>query len=298
MKEGALNPGSASSADPPEPGSLADVHRAGDDAGPKARPEARTANQANPEMAGSKYVPSSHRSRYYYFVWMEKVQRNALFEAIVTGGLDPIECHLDERSIFLQGNTALVIHQQSQSYFRLIKGSGGSSSGQVDRTTYLWRRVVENGPRTRGRVMGWSAVVELVGQWAKEVNAPDLWFGLRSTKMSLGGTQEGNSENTPFTIGEQLQISTKLREIKAYVKETYQLSDEEFARIEERLDEAEEASRRVGRKDWVSSVLWPYAHIDRYRSSYPRSCAAYLDNDTAWPQPSIRRRGKSYFRAT
>lgn len=181
---------------------------------------------------------------------MEKVQRNALFEAIVTGGLDPIECHLDERNSIFRDGTASVIHQQSQSYFRLIKSSSGPAASP-ERTIYLWRRVVENGPRTRGRVLGWPAVVKLVGQWAKEVNAPDLWFGLRNTKMSLGGAQEGNSENTPFTIGEQLQISTKLREIKAYVKETYQLSDEEFARIEERLDEAEEASRRVGRKDWV-----------------------------------------------
>jgi hypothetical protein len=88
-------------------------------------------------------------------------------------------------------------------------------------------------------------------KWATEVNAPDLWIGLRNTKPSLGSPEERNSENTPFTVSEQLQISTVLRETKAYVKQTYELSDVEFARIEERLDEAEEASRRIGRKDWI-----------------------------------------------
>jgi hypothetical protein len=41
-----------------------------------------------------------------------------------------------------------------------------------------------------------------------------------------------------------------LREIKANLKENAELTAE-LSRIEDRLDEAEEASRRIGRKDWL-----------------------------------------------
>ena len=42
-----------------------------------------------------------------------------------------------------------------------------------------------------------------------------------------------------------------MKEIKGYVRKTYSLSAEQFSHVEARLDEAERASRRMGRKDWL-----------------------------------------------
>jgi hypothetical protein len=56
--------------------------------------------------------------------------------------------------------------------------------------------------------------------------------------------------NTLFNIGEQAEISEQIQQIKAWIKKTYELSGEQWARVKARLDEADQASRRIGRKDW------------------------------------------------
>jgi hypothetical protein len=41
-----------------------------------------------------------------------------------------------------------------------------------------------------------------------------------------------------------------LEAVKEHVKEQFDLTDEQIAHIDERLDEAAEAAERIGRKDW------------------------------------------------
>jgi len=57
--------------------------------------------------------------------------------------------------------------------------------------------------------------------------------------------------NAPFTSEEQTQIPARIGEIKGYIRATYELTAEQMSRVEERLDNAEEASKRIGRKDWL-----------------------------------------------
>lgn len=61
----------------------------------------------------------------------------------------------------------------------------------------------------------------------------------------------GDLGNAIFTVTEQAAISNELQEIKEYIKKTYSLSDKQMSFISERLDEAEKASQRIGRKDWL-----------------------------------------------
>jgi hypothetical protein len=63
--------------------------------------------------------------------------------------------------------------------------------------------------------------------------------------------QRTDSNNTPFTQVEQRQIAAQLRAIKEQVKKQFELTSEQMERIEESLDEAAEASKRMGRKDWL-----------------------------------------------
>ena len=103
--------------------------------------------------------------------------------------------------------------------------------------------------------MSFSGLLEQVERWAGKVReyegTPDLWAELRRTSEFLASGQDRTSENTPFTPAEQKQISNQLREIKASLKDNSELRAEQLSQIEERLDEAEEASHRLGRKDWV-----------------------------------------------
>jgi hypothetical protein len=57
--------------------------------------------------------------------------------------------------------------------------------------------------------------------------------------------------NIPFTNAEQAAISAQLNEVKSYLKESLSLTREQFAEVEARINEAEAASRRLGRKDWL-----------------------------------------------
>ncbi len=77
----------------------------------------------------------------------------------------------------------------------------------------------------------------------------DLWTVKLGPSLLDNGDQ--SVENTPFTTREQAQISRQLREIKNYLKTTRSLTEDQLTRVDERLDEADRASNRMGRKDWA-----------------------------------------------
>lgn len=97
---------------------------------------------------------------------------------------------------------------------------------------------------------------DLVGRvrsWAKDIpgwmDTPDLWKSMPDTS-SIPGELTPESDNTPFTADEQKAISDQLKEIAESVKKTYELTAEQSAKLDEKFEEAEKASRRMGRKDW------------------------------------------------
>jgi hypothetical protein len=92
---------------------------------------------------------------------------------------------------------------------------------------------------------------------ALETRLPGTKAALRDcgTASSIAIIQRGDFENTPFTQAEQEQIAAQLREIKKQVKEQFALSHEQVERLDEELDEVAEASKRMGRKDWIIYFL-------------------------------------------
>jgi hypothetical protein len=70
-------------------------------------------------------------------------------------------------------------------------------------------------------------------------------------KESLAEPLSGESSNTPFTLDEQRQIAAQLKAIKEQLRDRFELTDEQITRIDEKLDEVVEASKRMGRKDWL-----------------------------------------------
>ena len=74
---------------------------------------------------------------------------------------------------------------------------------------------------------------------------------MRQAPEILAATQAADASNAPFTPDEQAEISGRLDEIKNLVRDQFELTDEQLAAIDQRLDDAEEASKRLGRKDWI-----------------------------------------------
>jgi hypothetical protein len=100
-----------------------------------------------------------------------------------------------------------------------------------------------------------DSLTKTIREWADEVKltteAPDLWAGMQSSREFISDIQDGDSANTPFTEDEQNQIAAQLQEIKKQLKERFELTSEQMEQVEERLDEAVEASKRMSRKDWL-----------------------------------------------
>ena len=101
----------------------------------------------------------------------------------------------------------------------------------------------------------WSDIEDMVHEWARDVkyflNNPDLWAELRSEQNILSGSAYETMSNAPFGADEQVRIAEQLREIRSYLAERCSLSDEQTAEIEARLHHLEEATHRIGRKDWL-----------------------------------------------
>jgi hypothetical protein len=171
---------------------------------------------------------------------LEKFQKNAIFREIVEGGLDPIECELVEGA-----EEVRISHVPSGSVFIL----GG------DALLYTGSYVVGDSALSWPYEAFWVNVPEKVRRWAEEVkldvDTPDLWAELQREREILTGARYEAVENTPFTPDEQAEIARQLREIKEYAEKAYSLSSEQMLRVNARLDEAEAAARRIGRKDWL-----------------------------------------------
>ena len=120
---------------------------------------------------------------------------------------------------------------------------------------FIW--YVRDGPDSKGRnaSQDWEDVLEHLGYWAEEVryvnDRPDLWEELKRTPDVMAKAQSADASNAPFTPDEQAEISNRLDEVKQLVREQFDLTDEQLAAIDQRLDDAEEAARHSDRKTWL-----------------------------------------------
>jgi hypothetical protein len=173
-------------------------------------------------------------------VQLQKYQKNDIFLEIVAGGLDPNECDLTEGV-----EEVRISHVTSRSYFTLEGDARKYTGSYVVGDTLPW-------PYEH---FFWEKVREKVKWWAEEVkrdlDMPDLWAELRYKRGLLTGAGYEDVENTPFTSDEQTEIVDQVRQIKAFVKRTYSISEVQTLSIEAKLDEIASAAGRVGRKDWL-----------------------------------------------
>ncbi|MEE1925312.1 hypothetical protein V0R50_26385 [Pseudomonas sp. 148P] len=71
----------------------------------------------------------------------------------------------------------------------------------------------------------------------------------------LFGAFESMADQTPFTPKEQADIRSALAQVINEVRNSRLATAEQIAALKEQLDEAAEASQRLGRKDWLNCLL-------------------------------------------
>lgn len=201
---------------------------------------------------------------------LSKYQTNAIYRVItsselpvtnfqLTWRIDPGTPLLIRPRIF-----AIIRHSITMSLFGIKKLRKGTyyvrsqvGAGQTEQKIFrnAWNAI-------NGRYYKWDQVLAEIQSWVSKVEnlaketeqyegTPDLWEELNQGKNFFSSQDRKDAENTPFTDAEQASISAHIKQIKDYIKATHQLTSEQISHVEARLDQAEGASRRMGRKDWL-----------------------------------------------
>jgi hypothetical protein len=180
-------------------------------------------------------------------VLLTKRQRNEIFEKVSACGLDPASCELQDPAS-RAATVASLRHEASGSSFTLRPDHDQAGKHGASRS-------VGSADFGRCSACDWEQLMESLVAWAQEITyeaeTPDLWAELQQVPEIMATAQAADASNAPFTPAEQAEISNRLDEIKQLVREQFELTDEQLAAIDQRLDDAEEASKRLGRKDWL-----------------------------------------------
>jgi hypothetical protein len=78
---------------------------------------------------------------------------------------------------------------------------------------------------------------------------PDLWSGINWASSNTTNIQ--TLQNTPFSSAEQARITESLSELEREVREQGFLSEEQLNLLHEQVKYLVDASKRLGRKDWI-----------------------------------------------
>ena len=175
-------------------------------------------------------------------------ERDALYQAVVGGGADPDECDLK------QDRTYLHIKHRGGSWLRLSDERNSDSSLFV-----IDMHIVNGQVGARYFDDRWKDVVYHVTDWARLVReeTPDLWEQ-SALKGQLLGVTNASDVNSPFSESEQAEIASQFGQVKSYLDKLQKLGEltaQAVAQVSAKLDEAEEASKRIGRKDWRYMLL-------------------------------------------
>lgn len=190
---------------------------------------------------------------------LSKVQRNDLFYAVISGGLEISECKIDVHEIDYMNSmdeAARIRHLSSESYFSIRRGD----TELKDRGLYGVSQAIGNDPALPGvKAAEWNSILAYARQWSTDVraylNIPDLWWESRYVRQFMSGIPYGSIGNAAFTNDERVTISARLNQIARYVQQAHLLSQEQISGMEAAFAEAERASQRVGRKDWLLLLI-------------------------------------------
>jgi hypothetical protein len=177
---------------------------------------------------------------------LSKDQQNEIFRALASK-VNPAEFELygSDRS------QTTIRHVPSESV--IVLTTADLSDGFSGSILRVQTRIGYDPEREQEMAASFRAMLSQISMWAADVSkwveTPDLWALSRAGK-NVPGDLAPESANTPFTPDEQKAISAQLKAIAESVKKAYNLTAEQSANLDEKFEEAEKASQRMGRKDW------------------------------------------------
>lgn len=190
-----------------------------------------------------------------------KSQRNECFVAAEQAGLNPTDFEWSDVKTQWKNNgpepVAQLLHRPTGFYFVFDRYRGqlnpryfpdASAAKSVD----------------VGEAKTWASVLVAFKRWIATVQRerfePDLWK-LSQSDRKLVVAQLDDLENTPFAPEELQRISNGINELREFLLSTTSHTDTERQFILTRLKHLEDASTRLGRKDWVTLAMGTLVNI-------------------------------------
>jgi hypothetical protein len=184
--------------------------------------------------------------RYPSTVSLTKEQRNGIFELIQEVGLGAEDFGPPQD----EGQSTRIEHKPTGSRYVV-----NEPDGEGDRR---FVRNVGRGPGTQGWVED-SHLLAAIREWLTEVErdfrTPDLWEEFSQARRDLSGSVPAPADNTPFTVDEQAEIESRLRDVASYAAETGKFDDDDLRFLNAKIDFLIESSRHSRRFDWREQVV-------------------------------------------
>lgn len=94
----------------------------------------------------------------------------------------------------------------------------------------------------------------------REYLEPDLWELAQDDKRLIADNID-DFNNSPFSADEQRRISGAINELREFILSSSSYTESQCQFIEARLQHLEEASKRLGRKDWITLAMGTLTNI-------------------------------------
>ena len=131
-----------------------------------------------------------------------------------------------------------------------------------------WTRPGRGGSRAESEYLtdDWECKVRYFQGWLGELKkfilaieehsaTPDLWSGVHSQEALVQRLNSASLGNLDFSVDEQKYIAVQLRELAAFIQATNAVEKSQLEEIKSRFKYLEEASTRIGRKDWLNILF-------------------------------------------
>lgn len=175
-------------------------------------------------------------------------KRNEVYEQAKARGLNPSEFVWEERaSKFINHTMVSVLTHRPTGFYYIFDIKGGLHWAEYSPgPEYAIEQIL---------IGSWESQFRYVVKWLDylkiEIESPDIW-GAISQESELLDATVSDDDNSPFTKNEKEDIFTGLKEIKQYLIDAHQINAE---LVESRLKYLEEATDRLGRKDWINILF-------------------------------------------
>ncbi len=142
------------------------------------------------------------------------------------------------------GNLVLSVRKSNFDKVELVVGHPGLPN--IDKALRIGEAVLFETPD--------DGILE-VRALATNHNRAELLVSQVSPRLGIaGGLVIEDPNNSPFTPSELIRIADSLKSIGVTIRRRSDVAPEQLELIQRKLDEMEAASRRLGRKDWITYV--------------------------------------------